>query len=139
MLSQRRTSNCQKLLFALHRKSHTRKSRTHCRVRSHSLTYFLAENTCRNIKASAPNVIYFPRYNTSNPSVSSFTAAIFICPFMDSFASWSVESIQAGSFPSLRFDEFIDLHAARAYSLHLCGILGPTSSAFSFIVHHRDV
>lgn len=58
---------------------------------------------------------------------------------MDSLASWLVETIQAGSFPSLRFDEFIDLQAARAYSPHLCGILGLTPSVFSFIVHHHDM
>lgn len=58
---------------------------------------------------------------------------------MDSLASWLAETIQAGSFPSLRFDEFIDLHAARVYSLHLCGILSSTPSVFSFIMHHHDV
>lgn len=99
----------------------------------HILSRISAENTCRDIKARALNVIYFPWHNITDPSVSSFTTSrSFLCPFMNvRFYGWW-KSYEAGSFHSLHFDEFTDTHRApltRWHSLRLCRTLTWTSSS----------
>lgn len=79
------------------------------------------ENTCRNIKASALNVIYFLRHNIPwilqfprSPSRDLYSS-IHRCSFL-----WLVETMRAGSFCPFRFVRVYWLtHSLSAYLLHI--------------------
>lgn len=94
------------------------------------LSRISAKNTCRDIKASALKLIYFPQHNTANQFPRSPPRDLFFVHSLGRSFLWLVEIVRAGSCHSLRFDEFTDSRGVPlARSPHLCRTLTWTSSS----------